>query len=857
MKSYITSLLALICSMSFAQSKRELALTNDRIRIIWQQNSDGWQIKTLAIKRGEKWINVANPTGENTLLYAAEKPDPRPDTSFKTTTGVEFPEPNYKYQIQQWQESTNPVSLNTAGKAYHFYAKDANQVSKNNIRFKHDTEIGSVTTEWSFDDRFPQDIIVKQTLSVKRKGYFSLASPTLVPVAEKNLSWATVPGYFQGNKIQKNFVLAYAYGHGIPDLPVIYRERCASTLSPIVSSDNGITYSVIPEPGLARDPWEKDKITQVDWFLGLSHKNRKSQLTPTIYYPVLGEPKSALSPGEEISFTFRYSLTDGDWFKALNHAVYDVYKFKESVDMRQSKQSLTSRIEKLHDYLTDPVTSLWNVEEFKNMKIGAQSYLGGVVGSDKDAMKNSDYGAMWMLAFATQDSILNKERVPYALNFKLAQQQTEDGFFKGAAVGQYYLAKRKKFVEEWGEVVEPIGLTYYTMLDMGNILLFEPTNAALKERLRIGAESLLKWQRDNGSWAVAYDRLTERELFKDIQDLRPTFYGLIVAYRILKDGKYLTAAIKGADWLIENAAKTGSFLGVCGDARYAPDFATGQSAQAFMDLYEITKNEKYKDAAITTSRFYTTSIYTHPMPNRQVKMVNGIQREDWEIAQSGLSFEHGGIFGSATRHGPIMLASHAGLFIRIHQITKDPILLDMARSAAIGRDAFVDPKTSAASYYWNAMNRGAGPYPHHAWWQIGWITDYLMAEAELRSDDKISFPRGFVTPKVGPHQTYGFQNGEIFGESAQLISTEDFLSCDKPQVDYIVAKSAKTNKIFIVFLNNDADAITANIKWGDKSKSFRKITVRDNKGKTVSTQDQLQDASLTLDSYGLKLVTLE
>jgi hypothetical protein len=25
------------------------------------------------------------------------------------------------------------------------------------------------------------------------------------------------------------------------------------------------------EPGLARDPWEKDKITQVDWFIGLSH----------------------------------------------------------------------------------------------------------------------------------------------------------------------------------------------------------------------------------------------------------------------------------------------------------------------------------------------------------------------------------------------------------------------------------------------------------------------------------------------------------------------------------------------------------------------------------------------------------
>ncbi len=56
-------------------------------------------------------------------------------------------------------------------------------------------------------------------------------------------------------------------------------------------------------------------------------------------------------------------------------------------------------------------------------------------------------------------------------------------------------------------------------------------------------------------------------------------------------------------------------------------------------------------------------------PTQKVKNVNGTDRKDWEIAQAGLSFEHGGIFGSANRHGPIMLASHAGLFIRMYQLT--------------------------------------------------------------------------------------------------------------------------------------------------------------------------------------------
>ncbi|GAA4413028.1 hypothetical protein GCM10023187_40830 [Nibrella viscosa] len=847
------------CSVAWAQSGRPLSLATDRVKVSWQLTANGWQIRQVAVRKGRQWVNLATPSGENTLLFAAEKPSTAPATTFKTITGEEFPGPKYHYQTVQWNESTNPVSLNTAGTAYHFYPKDAKQAGTNSLRFRQETEAGTITTDWTLDPKFPSDIVVKQTLTAKKAGYYSLASPTLATVSEPQLAWATVPGYFQGSKLQPNFAQAYAYGHGIPALPIIYRERCASTLSPMVSTRDGLTLSIIPEPGLARDPWAKDKITQTDWNIGLSHMNRKAQLSPTLYYPVLGEPMSALRAGEQVSYTFRYSLTDGDWFRALNHAVYDIYQFKESLALRQSRQSLTDRIEKMHHYLTDPQTSMWNIEEFNGRKIGAQSYLGGVVGSNKDAMKNSDYGAMWMLATATRDPLLTEKVVPFALNFKLAQQQTQDGFFRGAAVGQYYLAKSKKFVEEWGEIVEPIGLTYYTLLDMGNMLLFDPNNADLKDRLRLGADRLLTWQKPNGSWAVAYDRHTEQEIFNDVQDLRPTFYGLIVAYRLLKDPKYLQAARKGADWFITNAVKTGSFLGVCGDARYAPDFATGQSAQALLDLYDLTKDSRYKDAAITAAKIYTTSIYTHPVPNRTVKMVNGVQREDWEIAQSGLSFEHGGIFGSATRQGPIQLASHAGMFIRLYRLTKEPLFADMARAAAIGRDAFVDPKTSVASYYWNAMNRGAGPYPHHAWWQIGWITDYLLAEAELRSGGKVNFPRGFVTPKVGPHQTYGFAPGTVYGDKANLIIREGLLRANSPSVDYILSQSTGSNKLYIALLNNRAQPTQLSFSL-DKDKIGTEQNVQITRMQWLDSSGDVQanngQVSLEIPAFGMKVLAV-
>src|SRR5690606_26218596 len=175
-----------------------------------------------------------------------------------------------------------------------------------------------------------------------------------------------------------------------------------------------------------------------------------------------------------------------------------------------------------------------------------------------------------------------------------------------------YLSKSEQFVEEWGDMVEPIALTYYIMLDIGNILLFEKDNVELKERLKLGADLLLDWQKPEGSWPVAYDRQGD-EMFPELKDYRATFYGLLVAYRILGEEKYLDAAVKGADWYLENGVAKGCFLGVCGDVRQAPELATAQTAQAYVNLYDITGTEKDKEAAIQAAKTYATDTYTHPL----------------------------------------------------------------------------------------------------------------------------------------------------------------------------------------------------------------------------------------------------
>jgi hypothetical protein len=742
---------------STAMAQKQVKLRSDKLEIDWVNKANGYNIASIRVKGKTGFMSLEQPSGIYDILYSKTKPDSSVSTSFPEGV-LNFPDPIYKYTKRQWLNNLKPVAMNQVGEAISFFPKSAIQ-SDNDITFFHETSQAKVEAKWSISSKYENDIIVSMVLTAKEAGYFSLPSPDLAFISESELSWGMIPGHFQGRSINPNLVLSYGYGQGIPNEPVIVRERTASALCPLISTKRGLTIAVIPEPGYGRDPWVNNKYDYQDWYLGLSLMNRQKKLTPKLYHPVLGEKKSWLNKGETVSFKFRYTIQQADWNVVYQHVVNDIYQFPEFLKLKKTNQSLTNRIFSMRKYLKDSITSLWRTESFNGLEIGAQAYLGGVVGSDKDAMKNSDYGAMWMLTRLTGDKELERTRLSYARDFKLAQQEQQDPFFKGAAAGQYYLSKSKRFTEEWGNYVEPVASTYYIMLDIGNMLLFNPNDEVLKGRLKLGAEKLMNWQLNDGSWEVAYDHKTKKSIFNDLKDYRPTFYGLLVAYRILGDIKYLESAKKGADWYIENAVNNGFFLGVCGDARFAPDFATGQGAQGLLDLHDLTNEKKYLDAAINTAKIYTTSVYTHPIPTNKRKLVNGRYREDWEISQVGLSFEHGGNLGSAIEFGPILLASHNGMFVRMFSLTGDSLFLNMARAAAWGRDAFVDPKTNVASYYWTAMDEGPGPFPHHAWWQIGWITDYLMSEIQLRSRQKVIFKRGFITPKVGPHQPYGFSSG--------------------------------------------------------------------------------------------------
>ena len=313
-------------------------------------------------------------------------------------------------------------------------------------------------------------------------------------------------------------------------------------------------------------------------------------------------------------------------------------------------------------------------------------------------------------------------------------------------------------------------------------------------------------QHADGSFGVAYDKLTGEALFTDLEDLRPTFYGLLVAHRILGERRYLDAALRGADWYVAHAVDRGRFLGVCGDARFINDFATVQSAQALLETYEASGDKRYFDAAVLAARLYACSIYTHARSEDAPVRLKGRELRDWQLSQTGLCFEHGGSTGSATKSGPILLTSHCGLYTRLAAMTGDSLFADLARTAAIAREEFLNPDTKIATYYWSQFDRGPGPFPHHAWWQLGWIVDYLLSEAECRSEGLIAFPRGFVTPKVGPQRITGFAPGRIGKHEADLILRPGLVRTGCPDLDCLTALSTDGRRLYVILLGSSAHA---------------------------------------------------
>lgn len=203
------------------------------------------------------------------------------------------------------------------------------------------------------DPDCPEDIKVSVSVKMKTGGSLSISSPTLVTIDQYNLSWGMIPGNWYGTEVQSNVELVRRYSMGIPNIPILAKERSTMTLCPLLTTKDMQTIAVVPEPGTAADPWEKDSSTRENNKVAMSLMNRHDEMSPVVYAPVMGQIGSKVEAGAMVNLNVRYVMRNSDWFPVFSHVVNYIYQLSHLLDLQTNYMSLSERVSRMQKYLRD------------------------------------------------------------------------------------------------------------------------------------------------------------------------------------------------------------------------------------------------------------------------------------------------------------------------------------------------------------------------------------------------------------------------------------------------------------------------------------------------------------------------
>lgn len=128
-----------------------------------------------------------------------------------------------------------------------------------------------------------------------------------------------------------------------------------------------------------------------------------------------------------------------------------------------------------------------------------------------------------------------------------------------------------------------------------------------------------------------------------------------------------------------------------------------------------------------------------------------------------------------------------------------------------------------------------------------------FGEAECRSEGLIAFPRGFVTPKVGPQRITGFAPGRIGQHEADLILRPGLVRTGCPDLDCLTALSSDGRRLYIVLLGSSAHENRGRITLDVTKLGWQSIDrVRALTPETERLSDT-EATDCTIDGFGLKL----
>ena len=185
------------------------------------------------------------------------------------------------------------------------------------------------------------------------------------------------------------------------------------------------------------------------------------------------------------------------------------------------------------------------------------------------------------------------------------------------------------------------------------------------------ADWLLSKQYPDGSWDKAFDNEGTPIDSGRLLTSNPIRF-LSSLYEVTRKETYRTAALKAGEYCLREIHTPYRYVGSVIDNPYVLDRESGQKAlEAFLSLYDLTQEQRWLDAAVQAAYYMATYIYTWNIPRPE-----GATAMSWDDRKTTA-----GITIIATGHSGADAggAYNAYEYFRLYELTGDPYLLEIAR----------------------------------------------------------------------------------------------------------------------------------------------------------------------------------
>ncbi len=541
---------------------------------------------------------------------------------------------------------------------------------------------------------------------------------------------------------------------------------------------NGFNFGLLAHP--KEFPFDPLPVSDNSRF-GVVLRNPDGEAQPMLFSPVLGGIESEMHAGDLYSFSVYLIAEPGDaitdTYETLARNVYGFRDYR-----RNAIASLNTTFENIVDYsLTEYA---WFEKELKG-----SAYSTDVPG----AVKNVTSLNALELALVTDNKEMFEERAYPTLEFMLSREK----FLFSLDPEQKIQNPSRNMFGPIAPVSELSAL--YTILGGANGFFVD----------------------------LAKDEYSSSRIRNlDVAQRGDSWWNSLWLYKATNDQSYLDKAIAGADKYLERrvyqpATEPAGFFWTA----FTPRFIE------LSELYEVTRDKKYLDAAQEAARRYTMFTWMSPKIPEQKVIVNEDGKapmywylkskghkqmyvdeeaiDAWQLSEIGLTPESS---STSSGHRAIFMANYAPWMLRIGYYAEDEFLKDVAKAAIIGRyrnfpgyhintaRTTIYKKESYPLRPHKELSVNSFHY-NHILPMASMLLDYLVTDVFVRSEGAISFPSEYIEGYAYlKNKFYGHEPGSFYGEEGvNLWMPKDLVEVNNLELNYV--SGYRGDDIYIAFTN--------------------------------------------------------